>query len=226
MSTIAPLGPRPAGLWSGHPLRAVVRTTPYTFGNTNHAANLFALKEVGNIYTSIMNPTQAAVEARLAALERGVGALLVSSGQAAETIALLNIAEADDHIVSSSSLYGGTYNLGPVAAVAHEVGLPLVVDNTVATPCLIRPIEWGAEVVVHSATSRSQISRLGLCPGSRAKRSLRHQPLIHPQGPRAVASRSRLRRGAIQYLADRPGAGNPVAAKQTPHRWGPTTSPW
>ena len=86
----------------------MVRTTSYTFRGTNHAANLFALKEVGNIYTSIMNPTQAAVEARLAALERGVGALLVSSGQAAETIALLNIAEADDHIVSSSSLYGGT----------------------------------------------------------------------------------------------------------------------
>jgi len=149
-----------------------------------------------------MNPTQAAVEERLAALEGGVGALLVSSGQAAETIALLNIAEAGDHIVSSPSLYGGTYNLfhytlpklgitvsfvdnpddpasrraavrpntkaffgesianpkndildiEAVAAVAHEVGVPLVVDNTVATPYLIRPIEWGADVVVHSAT--------------------------------------------------------------------------
>ena len=178
------------------------QTTSYTFRDTNHAANLFALKELGNIYTRIMNPTQAAVEERLAALEGGVGALLVSSGQAAETIAQLNIAEAGDHIVSSPSLYGGTYNLfhytlpklgitvsfvdnpddpaswraavrpntkaffgesianpkndildiEAVAAVAHEVGVPLVVDNTVATPYLIRPIEWGADVVVHSAT--------------------------------------------------------------------------
>ena len=89
----------------------MVRTTSYSFRDTNHAANLFALKELGNIYTRIMNPTQAAVEERLAALEGGVGALLVSSGQAAETIAQLNIAEAGDHIVSSPSLYGGTYNL-------------------------------------------------------------------------------------------------------------------
>jgi len=89
----------------------IYQTTSYTFRDTNHAANLFALKELGNIYTRIMNSTQAAVEERLAALEGGVGALLVSSGQAAETIALLNIAEAGDHIVSSPSLYGGTYNL-------------------------------------------------------------------------------------------------------------------
>ena len=152
-STNAPLGHRPAGLWSGHPLKAVVRTTSYTFRDTNHAANLFALKELGNIYTRIMNPTQAAMEERLAALEGGVGALLVSSGQGAETIALLNLAEAGDYIVSSSSLYGGTDNLAPVAAVAHEMGVPLVVDNSVAKPYLIRPIEWGADVVVHSATS-------------------------------------------------------------------------
>ena len=131
----------------------MVRTTSYTFRDTNHAANLFALKELGNIYTRIMNPTQAAVEERLAALEGGVGALLVSSGQGAETIALLNLAEAGDYIVSSSSLYGGTDNLAPVAAVAHEMGVPLVVDNSVAKPYLIRPIEWGAYVVVHSATS-------------------------------------------------------------------------
>lgn len=178
------------------------QTTSYTFRDTSHAANLFALKELGNIYTRIMNPTQAAVEERLAALEGGVGALLVASGQAAETIAILNIAEAGDHIVSSSSLYGGTYNLfhytlpklgievsfvdkaddpaswraavqpntkaffgesiaNPkndildiemVAAVAHDAGVPLIVDNTVATPYLIRPIEWGADIVVHSAT--------------------------------------------------------------------------
>jgi O-acetylhomoserine (thiol)-lyase len=178
------------------------QTTSYTFRDTNHAANLFALKELGNIYTRIMNPTQAAVEERLTALEGGVGALLVASGQAAETIAILNIAEAGDHIVSSPSLYGGTYNLfhytlpklgitvsfvdnpddpacwraavqpntkaffgesisnprndildiEAVAEIAHQVGVPLIVDNTVATPYLIRPIEWGADVVVHSAT--------------------------------------------------------------------------
>ena len=180
----------------------IYQTTSYTFNDTTHAANLFALKELGNIYTRIMNPTQAAVEDRIAALEGGVGALLVSSGQAAETLAILNVAEAGSHIVSSPSLYGGTYNLfhytlpklgievsfvedpddleswraavrpntkaffgesisNPkndlldiegVARVAHEVGVPLIVDNTVATPYLIRPIEWGADVVVHSAT--------------------------------------------------------------------------
>ncbi len=180
----------------------IYQTTSYTFNDTTHAANLFALKELGNIYTRIMNPTQAAVEERLASLEGGVGALLVSSGQAAETLAILNVAEAGDHIVSSPSLYGGTYNLfhytlpkfgievsfvenpddleswraavrpntkafygesiaNPkndildiqgVSALAHEIGVPLIVDNTVATPYLIRPIEWGADIVVHSAT--------------------------------------------------------------------------
>ena len=180
----------------------IYQTTSYTFNDTTHAANLFALKEMGNIYTRIMNPTQAAVEDRIASLEGGVGALLVSSGQAAETIAILNRAEVGDHIVSSPSLYGGTYNLfhytlpklgievsfvedpddieswraavrpntkaffgesisNPkndlldierVAALAHEIGVPLIVDNTVATPYLIRPIEWGADIVVHSAT--------------------------------------------------------------------------
>ncbi len=180
----------------------IYQTTSYAFNDTTHAANLFALKELGNIYTRIMNPTQAAVEDRLASLEGGVGALLVSSGQAAETLAILNVAEAGDHIVSSPSLYGGTYNLfhytlpkfgievsfvenpddieswraavkpntkafygesianpkndildiRAVADLAHEVGVPLIVDNTVATPYLIRPIEWGADVVVHSAT--------------------------------------------------------------------------
>ncbi len=180
----------------------IYQTTSYTFNDTTHASNLFALKELGNIYTRIMNPTQAAVEDRIASLEGGVGALLVSSGQAAETLAILNIAEAGDHIVSSPSLYGGTFNLfhytlpkmgievsfvedpddldswraavrpntkaffgesisNPkndlldiegVAGVAHELGVPLIVDNTVATPFLIRPLEWGADVVVHSAT--------------------------------------------------------------------------
>ncbi|MGB4323789.1 MAG: bifunctional o-acetylhomoserine/o-acetylserine sulfhydrylase [Candidatus Nanopelagicales bacterium] len=180
----------------------IYQTTSYVFKDTEHAANLFALKELGNIYTRIMNPTQAAVEDRIAALEGGVGALLVASGQAAETLAILNIAEAGDHVVSSPSLYGGTYNLfhytlpklgievsfvenpddldswraaikpntkvfygetlsNPrndvldiegVAGVAHEFGVPLIVDNTVATPYLIRPFEFGADVVVHSAT--------------------------------------------------------------------------
>lgn len=180
----------------------IYQTTSYTFNDTTHAADLFALKELGNIYTRIMNPTQAVVEDRVAALEGGVAGLLVASGQAAETLAILNIAEAGDHIVSSPSLYGGTYNLlhytlpklgiqttfvenpddpeswraavrpntklffgesianpkndvldiEAVAAVAHEVGVPLLIDNTVATPYLIRPLEWGADVVIHSAT--------------------------------------------------------------------------
>ena len=89
----------------------IYQTTSFVFRDAEHAANLFALKELGNIYTRIMNPTQDAVEQRIASLEGGVGALLVASGQAAETIAILNVAENGDHIVSSPSLYGGTYNL-------------------------------------------------------------------------------------------------------------------
>lgn len=178
------------------------QTTAYQFRDTQHAANLFGLAELGNIYTRIMNPTQDAVEQRIAALEGGVAALLVSSGSAATAFAILNLAEAGDHIVSSPSLYGGTYNLfhytlpkfgvevtfvddannpeswkkaikpntkaffgetianpkneildiASIAQVAHDAGLPLIVDNTVATPYLIKPIEHGADVVVHSAT--------------------------------------------------------------------------
>ena len=178
------------------------QTTAYQFRDTKHAADLFGLAELGNIYTRIMNPTQDTVEQRIAALEGGVAALLLASGSAATTFAILNVAEAGDHIVSSPSLYGGTYNLfhytlpkfgievtfvdnpdGPeswrkavkpntkaffgetianpkndvldietVAKIAHENNVPLIVDNTVATPYLIRPIEWGADVVVHSAT--------------------------------------------------------------------------
>lgn len=178
------------------------QTTAYQFRDSKHAADLFSLAELGNIYTRIMNPTQDAVEQRIAALEGGVAALLLSSGSAATSFAIMNIAEAGDHIVSSPSLYGGTYNLfhytlpkfgievtfvedptdleswrkavrpntkaffgetiaNPkneildiegVAQVAHEVGVPLIVDNTVATPYLIKPIEFGADVVVHSAT--------------------------------------------------------------------------
>ncbi|WP_158862886.1 bifunctional o-acetylhomoserine/o-acetylserine sulfhydrylase [Leifsonia sp. AG29] len=180
----------------------IYQTTSYVFNNAEHAKNLFALAEFGNIYTRIQNPTQAVVEERVAALEGGTGALLVASGQAAETFAVLNIAQAGDHIVSSSSIYGGTYNLfkytlaklgiettfvenqddpeewrravrpntklffaetigNPkinildirlVADVAHESGVPLIVDNTIATPYLIRPFEHGADIVVHSAT--------------------------------------------------------------------------
>lgn len=178
------------------------QTTSYQFRDTEHAANLFGLTELGNIYTRLMNPTQDAVEQRLAALEGGVAALLLASGSAATTFAILNVARAGDHIVSSPSLYGGTYNLfsqtlsklgievsfvespddpaswrvavrpntkaffgetianprndlldiSAVAEVAHSVGVPLIVDNTVATPFIIRPIEHGADVVVHSAT--------------------------------------------------------------------------
>ena len=178
------------------------QTTAYQFRDTKHAADLFGLAELGNIYTRIMNPTQDTVEQRIAALEGGVAALLLASGSAATTFAILNVAEAGDHIVSSPSLYGGTYNLfhytlpkfgievsfvenpddpeswrkavkpntkaffgetianpkndvldiETVAKIAHENNVPLIVDNTVATPYLIRPIEWGADVVVHSAT--------------------------------------------------------------------------
>lgn len=178
------------------------QTTAYQFRDTTHAANLFGLAELGNIYTRINNPTQDVVEQRLAALEGGVAALLLASGSAATSFAILNVAEAGDHIVSSPNLYGGTYNLfhytlpkfgvavtfvedpddieswrkairpntkalfgetianpknnildiAGVANVAHEFGVPLIVDNTVATPYIIRPIEHGADVVVHSAT--------------------------------------------------------------------------
>ncbi len=179
----------------------IYQTTSYTFDDTAHAARLFALEEFGNIYTRIMNPTTDVFEQRLAALEGGVGALAVASGQAATTYALLNLARAGDHIVSSASLYGGTYNafvhtlprfgievtlvdgsdagafakaikpntkavfgetlgnpkldvldVGAIARVAHDAGVPLIVDNTLATPYLLRPIEHGADVVVHSAT--------------------------------------------------------------------------
>jgi len=187
----------------------IYQTTSFEFQNADHAANLFALSEVGNIYTRIMNPTQGALEARLNALEGGCitaiglpGALAVASGQAASTLSLMNLAEAGDHVVASPSLYGGSYNLlhytlpkmgievtfvedpddldqwrtasnertkvfygevipNPkndvfdirgVSNVAHEVGVPLIVDNTVATPYLIRPLEHGADIVVHSLT--------------------------------------------------------------------------
>lgn len=180
----------------------IYQTTSFVFRDTQHAADLFSLAEPGNIYTRIHNPTQDVFEQRIAALEGGVAAVALSSGQAAEALAILNLARSGDHIVSSASLYGGTYNLfrhtlpkfgievsfvedpddldawraavrpetkalfaetlgnprgnvldvRAVADVAHEAGLPLIVDNTVPTPFLLRPIEHGADVVVHSAT--------------------------------------------------------------------------
>ncbi|UOQ58060.1 bifunctional o-acetylhomoserine/o-acetylserine sulfhydrylase [Leucobacter allii] len=178
------------------------QTTSFVFDDTTQAANRFALAELGPIYTRITNPTQAVVEERVAALEGGTGALLLASGQAASTFAVLNIANAGDHIVSSSSIYGGTYNLfkyslaklgievtfvedqddpaawqravrpntklffaesianprsnvldiAAVAEVAHENDVPLIIDNTVASPYLVRPLEHGADIVLHSAT--------------------------------------------------------------------------
>ncbi|MEU9759359.1 bifunctional o-acetylhomoserine/o-acetylserine sulfhydrylase [Streptomyces sp. NPDC047985] len=180
----------------------IYQTSSFVFRDTQHAADLFSLAEPGNIYTRIHNPTQDVFEQRIAALEGGVAAVALSSGQAAETLAVLNVAGAGDHIVSSASLYGGTYNLfrhtlrrfgievsfvddpddldawraairpgtkalfaetlgnprgnvldiRALADIAHEAGLPLIVDNTVPTPYLLRPIEHGADVVVHSAT--------------------------------------------------------------------------
>ncbi|MCI0152847.1 bifunctional o-acetylhomoserine/o-acetylserine sulfhydrylase [Dermacoccus nishinomiyaensis] len=180
----------------------IYQTTSFVFDSAETAANRFGLSDLGPIYTRIGNPTAQAVEDRIAALEGGVGALLLASGQAATTFAILNVAQAGDHIVASSALYGGTYNLlkytlkrlgvettfidnindldewrGAIrdntkllfgetlsnpdqkvldvrglADVAHDAGVPLFVDNTVATPYLLRPIEHGADVVIHSAT--------------------------------------------------------------------------
>lgn len=179
----------------------IYQTSSYVFRDVEHAANLFALKEPGNIYTRIMNPTTDVLEQRIALLEGGVGALAVASGSAAVTYAIMNIAQAGDEIVSAQTLYGGTYNLFAVtlpkygivtrfvdindleavkhainektkavyvesignpdinlvdtealAAIAHAAGVPLIVDNTFATPYLFRPFDHGADIIVHSAT--------------------------------------------------------------------------
>jgi len=180
----------------------IYQTTAYQFRDTQHAANLFGIAEAGNVYTRINNPTQDAVEKRLAVLEGGVAALLVSSGMAATTLAIMNVAQAGDHVVSSSNVYGGTFNLfnytlpkfgievtfvndtgnmdawraavkpntkaffgegisnplgavldlAGIAAVAHEAGVPWIVDNTIATPYVTRPIDHGVDIIVHSAT--------------------------------------------------------------------------
>jgi O-acetylhomoserine (thiol)-lyase len=178
----------------------IYQTTSYVFNSAEHAANLFGLKEFGNIYTRIHNPTQDVFEQRVAQLEGGAAAVAFASGQAAETMAILNIAGAGDEIVSTTSLYGGTYNLfhytlpklgitvkfvepnadavkeaitdktkavysetignpdlltldiESVAKVAHDAGLPLILDNTIPSPYLVRPLEHGADIVIHSAT--------------------------------------------------------------------------
>jgi O-acetylhomoserine (thiol)-lyase len=179
----------------------IYQTTSYLFQDADHAGRLFALKEFGNIYTRIMNPTTDVFEKRVAALEGGAAALATASGQAAETLTLTTLAKAGDEIISTTSLYGGTYNLfhytlprlgitvrfadaddfdairsaindktraiytetlgNPkldvadverLAAIAHEHGLPLVIDNTTPSAALVRPIEWGADIVVNSAT--------------------------------------------------------------------------
>ena len=179
----------------------IYQSTSYVFHDTDHAANLFSLSEMGNIYTRIMNPTTDVFEKRVAALEKGVGALATASGQAAETLSILNIAGAGDEIVSSAGLYGGTYNLfhytlpkigidvkfvdgtdpeafrdaitdktkaiysetvgnpalntldiEAIADVAHEAGLPLIVDNTLPSPYLVNPLAHGADIVVESTT--------------------------------------------------------------------------
>src|SRR5512147_1889652 len=199
--TLALHGGQEADPVTGSRAVPLYQTTSYQFKSTEHAANLFALKELGNIYTRIMNPTTDVLEQRLADLEGGVGALATSSGHAAQFQAIFTLCGAGDHIVSASTLYGGTYNqfvytfprlgidvtlvdpadpenfrrairpntkilfgetLGnpginvfpfdEVAALGKEYGIPIMIDNTFATPYLCRPFEWGANIVVHSTT--------------------------------------------------------------------------
>ena len=180
----------------------IYQTTAYQFRDTQHAANLFGIAEAGNVYTRINNPTQDAVEKRIATLEGGVASLLVASGMAATTLAIMNVAQAGDHVVSSSNVYGGTFNLfnytlpkfgievtfvndtgnmdawraavkpntkaffgegisnplgavldlEAIAQVAHEAGVPWIVDNTIATPYVTRPFDYGVDIITHSAT--------------------------------------------------------------------------
>lgn len=179
----------------------IYQTTSFAFHDSDHAADLFALRKLGNIYTRIMNPTQDVFEKRVALLEGGAAALATSSGQAAETLAILTLLQAGDEMVSSTALYGGTYNLfhytlpklgikvhfvdpedpenfraaltprvklmyaeslgnpklntldiEAVAGIAHQAGVPLMIDNTMPSPALLNPLKWGADIVVHSAT--------------------------------------------------------------------------
>ncbi len=251
----------------------IYQTTSYTFDDTSHAAALFGLEVPGNIYTRIGNPTTDVVEQRVAALEGGVAALFLSSGQAAATFAILNLACAGDHIVSSPRLYGGTYNLfhyslaklgidvsfvddpddldawraavrpntkaffgetisNPkidvldvpgVAEVAHANGIPLIVDNTVATPYLIQPFSHGADVVVHSATKYlgghgSAIAGVivdggtfdwtqGRFPGFTTPDPSYHGVVFAELGPPAFALKAR-----VQLLRDLGSAASPFNA--------------
>ena len=231
----------------------IYQTTSYVFNDTDHAARLFGLQEFGNIYTRIMNPTTDVLEKRIAALEGGVGALAFASGQAAETMAILNLAGAGDEIVSTTSLYGGTYNLfhytlpklgitvkfvepnadavaaaitdktkavfsetignpdlktldiAAVADAAHAAGVPLILDNTLPTPYLVRPIEHGADIIVHSATKfigghGTSIGGLVVDSGRVRLESVRALPRVHRAGselPRAGLLR-RLHRGELR----------------------------
>ena len=251
----------------------IYQTTSYVFNSTEHAAALFGLAEPGNIYTRIMNPTQDTVEQRIAALEGGVAALFLASGQAAEHFAILNLANAGDHIVSSARLYGGTYNLfhytlpkigievsfvedsddldswraavrpntkaffaetisNPqidildipgVSGVAHEAGVPLIVDNTIATPYLIQPLAHGADIVVHSATKYlgghgSAIAGVivdggtfdwtnGKFPGFTTPDPSYHGVVFAELGPPAFALKAR-----VQLLRDLGSAASPFNA--------------
>jgi O-acetylhomoserine (thiol)-lyase len=237
----------------------IYQTTSYQFRDTDHAAALFALQEPGNIYTRIMNPTNAVFEERIAALEGGIGALATASGQAAETLTVLTLCNAGDEIISTSALYGGTYTLfsqslkrlgitvrwvesnnpadfealindqtrliyletignpklqvpdfDGIAAVAHAHGLPVVCDNTFATPYLCRPFEYGVDIVVHSTTK--WIGGHGLSIGGVIvdsgkfdwKASGRHNGIVEPEpayhdivladalGPAAFIGRARV----------------------------------
>jgi O-acetylhomoserine (thiol)-lyase len=201
LATIAVHGGQAPDPTTGARAVPIYQTTSYVFQDADHAARLFGLQEFGNIYTRIMNPTTDVFEKRIAALEGGAAALATASGQAAETLAITNLANAGEEIISTTSLYGGTYNLfhytlpkygiavrfvdaddfegiraaingktraiytetlgnpkldiadiETLAAIAHENGLPLVIDNTSVSPALMRPIEWGADIVVESAT--------------------------------------------------------------------------
>lgn len=251
----------------------IYQTTSYVFDDTTHAAALFGLEVPGNIYTRIGNPTTDVVEQRIAALEGGVAALFLSSGQAAETFAILNLASAGDHIVSSPRLYGGTYNLfhyslpklgievsfvedpddldswqsavrpntkaffaetisNPqidildtpgVAGVAHANGVPLIVDNTIATPYLIQPFAQGADIVVHSATKYlgghgSAIAGVvvdggtfdwtqGRFPGFTTPDPSYHGVVFAELGPPAYALKAR-----VQLLRDLGSAASPFNA--------------
>ena len=201
LATIAVHGGQSPDPATGSRAVPIYQTTSYLFQDADHAGRLFALKEFGNIYTRIMNPTTDVFEKRVAALEGGAAALATASGQAAETLTITTLAAAGDEIISSNSLYGGTYNLfhytlprlginvrfvdpddfdavraainpktraiyaeslgnpkldvidvEKLASIAHENSLPLMIDNTCASPALLRPIEWGADIVVNSAT--------------------------------------------------------------------------